>query len=283
MINLEGKIYSIKIDRSTFLDWFRVNKRLIKEVYHLGARTDTLEVKDNIFIDLNLNYSKEIWKVCATENIPFIYASSAATYGNGEFGYDDSYETLKKLNPLNPYAIFKHEFDKWVLNQNQSPSFWCGLKFFNVYGPNEYHKGKMSSVIMHSYNNIIKTKKIYLFRSYNELYNDGEQKRDFIYVKDVINIIYFMMTQRVPSDIYNIGTGISNTFLDLSFNIFKSMNKKEKVLFVDMPILLRDKYQYCTEANINKLRSIGYNKEFYNLKQGIDDYIVNYLNKNNYL
>ena len=283
MINLEGKIYSMKIDRSTFLDWFRINKRLIKEVYHLGARTDTLEMKDNIFIDLNLNYSKEIWKVCATENIPFIYASSAATYGNGEFGYDDSYATLKKLNPLNPYAIFKHEFDKWVLKQNQSPGFWCGLKFFNVYGPNEYHKGKMSSVIMHAYNNIIKTKKIYLFRSYNELYKDGEQKRDFIYVKDVINIIYFMMTQRVPSDIYNIGTGISNTFLDLSFNIFKSMNKKERVLFVDMPILLRDKYQYCTQANINKLRSIGYDKEFYNLKQGIDDYIVNYLNKNNYL
>jgi ADP-L-glycero-D-manno-heptose 6-epimerase len=211
-----------------------------------------------------------------------IYASSAATYGMGEFGYTDNHETSFKLKPLNPYGVSKNEFDKWVLSQLQTPYFWAGLKFFNVYGPNEYHKNRGASVIYHSYNQIKNTGKMKLFRSHNPKYRDGEQLRDFIYVKDVIEVIYFFLNYRKNSGIYNLGTGKARTFLDLTRSTFKAMDVPENIEFTDTPVDIRDKYQYFTEANMAKLKSIGYSRAFTTLEDGVEDYVKNYLSMNEY-
>ncbi|MEP7170541.1 MAG: NAD-dependent epimerase/dehydratase family protein, partial [Bacteroidota bacterium] len=181
----EEKIYSKKIDRKEFISWLKNNHRLVQFVFHIGARTDTTEFNKEIFDRLNLNYSKEVWKSCVEFGLPLVYASSAATYGAGECGYDDDHSQINKLIPLNPYGDSKNEFDKWALAQEKKPYFYVGLKFFNVYGPNEYHKGRMASVIFHAFNQIQSTGKAKLFRSHRQDYKDGMQLRDFIYVKDV--------------------------------------------------------------------------------------------------
>ncbi|MCH3924582.1 MAG: ADP-glyceromanno-heptose 6-epimerase [Bacteroidales bacterium] len=275
--NWENKQYIKKIDRKDFIEWFKENAKDVDGVFHLGARTDTTEFDWDIFLELNLNYTKDIWNICADNKIPMIYASSAATYGAGEQGYDDDINKIPLLKPLNPYGKSKQEFDIWQLQQDNKPSFWAGLKFFNVYGPNEYHKKRMASVILHSFEQINKEGKVSLFRSHKQGYKDGWQLRDFVYVKDLVNIMYFLMKEQPKSDIYNIGTGKARSFYDLADNTFKSMEKQTNIEFVDMPIDIRDKYQYFTEAKMAKLRSVGYNKTFYTLEEGVKDYVQNYL------
>ena len=280
--NLEGKKIQEKVHRDVFFDWLDKNYKLVEFIYHIGARTDTTEFDKEIFDRLNLNYTKDIWKACCNYQIPLIYASSAATYGLGEFGYDDTEEVIPKLKPLNPYGDSKNDFDIWALQQKEKPFFWAGLKFFNVYGPNEYHKSRMASVIFHSYNQIIKTGEMKLFRSHNSNFKDGEQLRDFVYVKDVVEVIYFLTHHRKNSGIYNLGSGKARTFLDLTKNTFKALGKSENIDFMDTPIDIRDKYQYFTEANMAKLKGIGYSMSFSTLEEGVEDYVKNYLSKGNY-
>jgi ADP-L-glycero-D-manno-heptose 6-epimerase len=275
--NLEGKKYTRQIDRESFLSWLSDNSNNVDFIFHLGARTDTTEFNKEIFDYLNLNYSKEIWKISANQNIPLVYASSGATYGGGELGYKDDHELPFKLKPLNPYGESKNDFDKWALQQEKHPGFWAGVKFFNVYGPNEYHKGRMASVIFHAYNQIKETGKMKLFRSHREDYKDGEQLRDFIYVKDVIEVLHFFMKEQPKNGLFNIGQGKARTFNDLVQNTFKSMNINGKIEYIDTPEDIRDKYQYFTEADIEKLRSTGYKKSFHTLEEGIEDYVKNYL------
>jgi len=280
--NLEGKKFAEKIDRDRFIEWFTNNASKVKFVFHIGARTDTTEFDKAIFDRLNLNYSKDIWKICTSNAIPLVYASSAATYGLGEHGYSDSHEIVEKLKPLNPYGDSKNDFDKWVLKQDATPPNWYGLKFFNVYGPNEYHKGRMASVIMHAYGQINATGGMKLFRSHNPDYKDGEQLRDFVYVKDVVEVCMFLHDENPESGIYNLGTGVARTFLDLAKNTFKAMGKEPNITFVDTPADIRDKYQYFTEADMTKLKKAGYKIPFSTLEEGIEDYVQHYLAKKEY-
>ena len=275
--NLAGAKIQEKVDRDVFMLWLDENYELVEFIFHIGARTDTTEMDVALFDRLNTQYTKDIWKRCIQYQIPLVYASSAATYGLGEIGYDDNEATIPKLKPLNPYGQSKQDFDVWALAQKEKPFFWAGLKFFNVYGPNEYHKGRMASVVWHAFNQITKTKKMKLFRSHNPKYKDGEQLRDFVYVKDVVDVCYFLMHHRKNSGIYNLGTGKARTFLALVKSVFKALDKKDEIEFIDTPIDIRDKYQYFTEANMNKLKSIGYSKPFHSLEEGTTDYVQNYL------
>lgn len=281
--NLEGKKISARVERNVFFNWLKENQRFVQFVFHLGARTDTTEFNKTVFDELNLNYSKEVWNICVEFGLPLVYASSAATYGLGELGFSDNEELISQLKPLNPYGDSKNDFDKWVLAQNRKPYLWVGLKFFNVYGPNEYHKGRMASVIFHTYNAVKKNGKMKLFRSHNPDYKDGEQLRDFIYVKDVCDVCFHFMLNRKHSGIYNLGTGNARTFLALAQTVFSAMSIAENIDFIDTPEDIRDKYQYFTEAEMNKLRSAGYAKEFTTLEEGINDYVKNYLAFHKYL
>ena len=278
--------YKTLVDRNVFFDWFKENHEEVTFVVHLGARTDTTEFDWNVFQKLNVDYTETMFDLCAEYQIPLVYASSAATYGNGELGYDDSHEVVEKLQPLNPYGRSKNEVDKWILKQTKQPPFWAGLKFFNVYGPNEYHKGRMASVIFHSFNQINATGKVKLFRSHRPDFKDGQQLRDFIYVKDIASVICFMIERhrdtetprhQVKSGLYNLGTGKARSFYDLAANTFKAMGKDVNIEFIDIPEDIRDKYQYFTEANMTKLREAGYDKEFTSLEDGVMDYVRNYL------
>jgi ADP-L-glycero-D-manno-heptose 6-epimerase len=281
--NYRLKNYYQKVDRREFPSWFRKHSEIITEVIHLGARTDTTEMDVNVFNELNLNYSKEIWNICAENMIPLTYASSAATYGLGEQGYADDESRIPALRPLNPYGESKNEFDKWVLRQKKTPPHWYGLKFFNVYGPNEYHKGRMASVVYHGFRQVKETGKMKLFRSHHPDYKNGEQLRDFVYVKDVMEVIWFLSEKRPASGIYNLGSGKARTFLSLAEATFAAMGKKPHIDFVDTPADIRDKYQYFTEADMRKLRSVGYTKPFASLEEGVSDYVKNYLLRGEYL
>lgn len=277
--NLAGAKIQERVDRDVFPSWLDKNQELVEFIFHIGARTDTSEFNKAIFDELNVNYTKLLWQKCISYQIPFVYASSAATYGLGELGYDDDETKIKNLRPLNPYGWSKQEFDVWALGQKERPFFWAGLKFFNVYGPNEYHKGRMASVIWHAYNQIKSTGKMKLFRSHNPEYRDGGQMRDFVYVKDVVEVCYFLMHHRKNSGIYNLGSGKARTFLDLTRSVFKAMGRPENIEFIDTPVDIRDKYQYFTEANMEKLKSIGYSNAFRTLEEGTTDYVTNYLMK----
>ncbi len=271
--------FAHKIERSVFIDWLESTNEKIEFVFHLGARTDTTEMNVELFNALNLHYSQAIWKICTDKNIPLVYASSAATYGLGEYGYRDDHKVVNSLKPLNPYGESKNDFDKWVLKQNTTPPFWAGLKFFNVYGPNEYHKGRMASVIFHTFNQIKLNGEMKLFRSHNLNYTDGGQLRDFVYVKDVASVCGFLMQQQPSSGIYNLGSGKARTFLDLATLTFKSLGLDPKISFIDTPLDIRDKYQYFTEADMSKLKAAGYDQHFHTLEEGIADYVGNYLMK----
>lgn len=281
--NLEGKTLQLKVGRNDFIAWLVDFKDEVDFIYHIGARTDTTEFDKSIFDELNLNYTKSIWELCSKHNIPLVYASSAATYGLGEFGYEDNHEIVDKLKPLNPYGDSKNDFDVWALKQATQPPFWAGLKFFNVYGPNEFHKGRMASVIFHTFNQIQQNGGMKLFRSHNPNYTDGGQLRDFVYVKDVVNVCLFLKNSRPESGLYNLGTGSARTFLDLAKNTFKALNVEEKISFIDTPEDIRDTYQYFTEANMNKLLSAGYSDGFHSLEEGVKDYVQNYLINHKYL
>ena len=275
--NLVGKTLTAKVPREGFIQWLKDYGDEVDFVFHIGARTDTAEFDKAIFDKLNLNYTKDVWNICSEMKIPLVYASSAATYGLGEFGYKDDHSIVPKLKPLNPYGDSKNDFDKWMLQQDVQPPFWAGLKFFNVYGPNEYHKGRMASVIFHAFNQISKTGGMKLFRSHNPEYKDGEQLRDFVYVKDVVSVCLFLMENKPESAIYNLGSGKARTFLDLTKNSFKAMGKEENISFIDTPEDIRDKYQYFTEADMSKLIDAGYDKGFTSLEDGVKDYVTNYL------
>jgi len=262
--NYAGKHYSGLVDRKEFLNWIREHHRLVQIVIHMGARTDTAEFDWDVFLELNLNYSKELFRQCVAFGLPLIYASSAATYGLGEHGYLDSHELVPELQPLNPYGRSKNEFDRWVLEQERKPFFWAGLKFFNVYGPNEYHKGRMASVVYHAYRQIQETGQMKLFRSHHPGFGDGMQSRDFIYVGDVVDVILFLMEKRPESGLFNLGTGQARTFYDLVRATFRAMGKEPHISFIDTPEDIRDKYQYFTEADMTKLRQAGYQASFRN-------------------
>jgi ADP-L-glycero-D-manno-heptose 6-epimerase len=275
--NLEGKKIQERVERSEFFEWLDQNYYEVEFIFHIGARTDTTEFDHTIFDELNVRYSQQIWQKCIDYQIPLVYASSAATYGLGELGYDDNELTIPQLKPLNPYGESKNDFDIWALQQEKKPFFWAGLKFFNVYGPNEYHKGRMASVIFHAYHQIKATQQMRLFRSHHPDFKDGEQMRDFIYVKDIVEVCSFLMHHRRNSGIYNLGSGKARTFVDLAKNTFAAMGLEPEINFVDTPADIRDKYQYFTQANMNKLRSIGYTKPFHTLEEGVKDYVQNYL------
>ncbi|MFP4339678.1 MAG: ADP-glyceromanno-heptose 6-epimerase [Cyclobacteriaceae bacterium] len=280
--NLDGKKIQQRVDRKHFFSWLDKNYEEVEFIFHIGARTDTTEFDQAIFDELNLNYSKEIWKRCVSYQLPLVYASSAATYGSGELGYQDDESLIPQLKPLNPYGESKNEFDKWALLEEKKPFFWAGLKFFNVYGPNEYHKGRMASVIFHAYHQIQKTGEMKLFRSHRPEFKDGEQMRDFVYVKDLVEVCLFLMHHRQNSGIYNLGSGQARTFLDLTKATFRAMDRQENISFRDTPEDIRDKYQYFTEADMRKLKNIGYDKPFHSLEEGVDDYVRNYLREQKY-
>ena len=275
--NLEGKTMAAKIGRNDFIQWLQDFGAEVEMIFHIGARTDTTEFDKAIFDELNVDYSKAVWNACVQFNIPLVYASSAATYGLGEHGYSDDTALIPSLKPLNPYGDSKNDFDKWVLTQTKQPPFWAGLKFFNVYGPNEYHKGRMASVIFHAFRQINEVGGMKLFRSHNPAYTDGGQLRDFIYVKDVVEVCLFLLEKKPNSGIYNLGSGKARTFLDLAKNTFKNMGKAENITFIDTPIDIRDKYQYFTEADMSKMLAAGYTGGFHTLEEGVRDYVQNFL------
>jgi len=281
--NYIHKKFQLKIERVEFEKWLNENPNLVSYIFHIGARTDTTEFNKEIFDVLNIEYTKMLWNFCVKYKIPFVYASSAATYGGGEFGYVDDESQMPKLQPLNPYGWSKQDFDIWALKQTETPPSWIGLKFFNVYGPNEYHKNRMASVIMHSFNQIKANGKVKLFRSHRLEYKDGWQLRDFVYVKDVVEVCSFLYQHKIKSGIYNLGTGTARSFYDLAVSTFNAMNATIQIDFIDMPEDIRDKYQYFTEANMTKLIDAGYKKSFTSLEDGVADYVKNYLIKEKYL
>lgn len=276
-LNLKNKIFRHKIDRLEFPLWLSQNHKSISFVFHLGARTDTAEFRKSVLDELNLIYSQKIWQACVQYQLPLIYASSAATYGNGEFGYDDNHDLIPQLKPLNPYGDSKNDFDNWVLQQTDRPKYWAGIKFFNVFGPNEYHKGRMASVVYHTFKQISETGKMQLFRSHRPEFSDGHQSRDFVYVKDAVNVLYFLMQLQKNPGIYNLGTGEARSFLDLTRSTFHAMSLHPDIGFVDTPEDIQEKYQYFTRANIEKLRNIGYHAPFYSLEEAVADYVQDYL------
>jgi ADP-L-glycero-D-manno-heptose 6-epimerase len=278
--NFSGKQYFECVDRSVFPEWLEKKQNQVQFIFHLGARTDTAEQNWEVLKSLNLEYSKRVWKLCSEYQIPLVYASSAATYGGGERGYSDSHSGVDHLHPLNPYGISKNDFDKWVLSQESSPFFWAGLKFFNVYGPNEYHKGRMASVIFHAYHQIKEFGKLKLFKSHRDDVSDGEQKRDFIYVLDVVEACIYLMHHRKNSGIYNLGSGVARSFNELASSVFQAMNIPVNIEYIDTPSDIRSAYQYYTCADMMKLKSIGFNHEFKSLESGVEDYVKNYLEKN---
>ncbi len=280
--NLIGKKIKERVERNDFFQWLDQNNREVEFLFHIGARTDTTEFNKEIFDTLNVNYSKHVWEACVKYQIPLVYASSAATYGLGELGYDDNESEIHLLKPLNPYGDSKNDFDNWALKQEEKPFFWAGLKFFNVYGPNEYHKSRMASVIWHAYRQILTNGSLKLFKSHKPEYQDGEQIRDFIYVKDLVDVCIFLMEHRKNSGIYNLGTGKARSFNDLGKSTFTALDKPVQINYIDTPLDIRDKYQYFTEANMKKLIDIGYTKPFYTLEEGVKDYVQNYLVKGLY-
>jgi ADP-L-glycero-D-manno-heptose 6-epimerase len=300
------------VERDVLFDWLVGHPIKVDFIFHLGARTDTTEFDYSIHEKLNVQYSKEVWAYCAQNSIPLIYASSAATYGRGELGYKDDHDLVEKLKPLNPYGISKNEFDKWALSMSQeseeltmdteprtlnselrtpgsAPPFWAGLKFFNVYGPNEYHKGRMASVVFHAFNQIKETGQVKLFRSHKQGYKDGEQLRDFIYSQDVVKIMFWMMETighgqwtTAMNGIYNVGTGRARTFNDLANAIFASLNLKPQIEYIDTPPDIRDKYQYFTQAEMSKLQKTGYDEKLFSLEEGVENYVTNFLLQHKY-
>jgi ADP-L-glycero-D-manno-heptose 6-epimerase len=280
--NYIQKSYTKLVHRNEFFTWLDAHEHLVQFIFHIGARTDTAEFDVALLTELNLAYTKQVWQKCIKYGLPLVYASSAATYGDGQLGYNDDHNLSDKLQPLNPYGISKNEFDKWALKQDTQPYFWAGLKFFNVYGPNEYHKARMASVIFHTFNQVREHGQMKLFRSHRIDFKDGEQMRDFVYVKDVCEVLMFLMEHRKHSGIYNLGSGVARTFNDLTTAVFKELNISPNIEYIDTPIDIRDKYQYFTEANMNKLKGIGYAKPFTSLEDGIKEYVNSYLVSNKY-
>jgi len=257
-------------------------KQNISAVIHMGAISATTESNFNRLLESNIRFSQQLWHWCAKNKVPFIYASSAATYGDGSFNYNDNESELDQLNPLNAYGYSKHFFDRWIqlelAKKQPAPPQWCGLKFFNVYGPNEYHKDRMASVVFHAFNQYKESKQIKLFKSEHPSYKDGMQVRDFIYVKDAVKVIIFFLNNSKFSGVYNVGTGNPETFKALAEAVLSNnTGNPDEIKYINMPNDLKGKYQYYTKARIDKIRSIGFGDNFKNLNEGVTDYLKNYL------
>lgn len=281
--NLDSKSIFARVERLGFFEWLQLNAEQVQCIFHIGARTKTTELDEDVLELLNFGYSKKVWNACVEFSIPLVYASSAATYGDGKEGFSDRPDGIGRLKPLNPYGRSKQSFDVWVLGQENAPPFWAGFKFFNVFGPNEYHKNRMASVVYHAYNQIKKSGRVSLFKSLNPSYLDGAQERDFIYVKDVILVLIHFMENRKNPGLYNLGTGEANTFLDLSYAVFKALGIEPIIDFIPMPEDIREKYQYHTKADMHRLREAGYTAQFYTLDNAVQDYVLNYLVASKYL
>lgn len=274
--NLRNKKYLQYYNRADFLAELPKLAGEVEYVIHMGACSSTTELDFDYLNGNNFNYTKTLWNFCARNHTRFIYASSAATYGSGEFGFDDR-DDICRLMPLNGYGYSKQMFDLWAQKQTYVPPQHVGFKFFNVYGPNEYFKGSMSSVILHGFRSVQETGKIKLFKSYRQGYEDGGQLRDFVYAKDICKVIRFMMEHPEVSGLFNLGTGKARTFHDLGCAVFRALGQEPNIEFVEMPETLRAKYQYFTEANMDKLVAAGYCEPFYSLEDGVKDYVQNYL------
>ena len=283
MNNLSKRTYIDYVAKDDLFPWLK-KKQGIEAIIHMGAISATTENDFNKLLNHNIRYSQNLWRYSSEHKIPFLYASSAASYGGGEFGYDDEESELSKLRPLNSYGYSKHFFDQWVVQQVQAkektPPHWCGFKFFNVYGPNEYHKNRMASVVFHSFNQLKNEGEIRLFKSDRPDYQDGMQLRDFVYVKDAAAAVLHFLSSKDHSGIYNIGTGKASSFKALAESLVKSLEGDLDVIkYIDMPNDLKGKYQYFTEANIQKLKDVGYTKPFLTIEEGVKDYLTNYLTK----
>jgi ADP-L-glycero-D-manno-heptose 6-epimerase len=263
-----------------FLD-LHCNK--IKVIFHLGAISTTTEKDADLILKNNFKFSLQLMEWCTDRDVPLIYASSAATYGDGTQGFEDTYEPedLAKFVPLNAYAWSKHVFDRRIARLKKSniklPPQWVGLKFFNVYGPNEYHKGAQKSVVNHIFNTIQDKKPARLFKSYKPEYLDGGQLRDFVWVDDCINVMLWFFEHQNVSGIFNVGTGKARSFKDLAEALYKALNLAPQIEYIDMPDGLAEKYQYFTEASLTHLKAAGYDKPFLSLEEGIKTYVQDYL------
>ncbi len=280
--NLVKRKFRSFISIDTLFPWLEDSKNLesVEAVFHMGACSSTTEKNMDYLLKNNTDYTVQLFKICQRQKIPFIYASSAATYGDGSSGFSDAHEEIENLHPINPYGYSKQLADLWILREGQKTSFWCGLKFFNVYGPNEYHKEEMRSLVDKAFPSVQSEGLMRLFKSYKEDFAHGEQKRDFIYIKDVVDIMLHIWSEHKssPSGIYNVGTGKSRTFLDLGKALFTALELNPKFEFISMPESIRDQYQYFTEAKMEKLRqNFKYKKEMTSLEEGISDYVKNYL------
>ena len=276
--NLCHRRYADYLDKDELPDWLPQNHGNVSAVIHMGAISATTERDFNLLVRDNFRYSQQLWNWCAHNKVPFLYASSAATYGGGEHGYDDN---LEELRPLNAYGYSKHLFDQWVLRQVRSgapkPPQWCGFKFFNVYGPNEYHKERMASVAFHTFNQMRDSGTMRLFKSDHPDVADGMQLRDFVYVKDAAEVVAHFLEHPDKSGIFNVGTGEARSFRDLANAVMSSMGREPSITWIDMPEDLQGKYQYFTQADMTKLRAAGYSKPFRSLEDGVRDYVQHYL------
>ena len=279
--NIDKRDFIDLIGKNELPNYLKSNSQ-IEAIIHMGAISATTENNFNNLLKSNIRYSQFLWDWASANQVPLIYASSAATYGDGEFGYKDNSDALLNYKPLNAYGYSKHFFDMWVQNQLQQnlpkPPKWFGLKFFNVYGPNEYHKGRMASVVYNAFNQFKKDGEVRLFKSKNPEYKDGMQLRDFIYVKDAVRCIFHLLESTNKSGLYNIGTGQAQSFKDLANALLINLKEPESLIkYVDMPKDLENKYQYYTEADIKQLRNSVYDLKFNNLLEGVSDYVQNYL------
>lgn len=278
----QGLSFGKTVDRDQLLSWLRQELPSLKAIIHLGAITDTREMDLSLLKRFNLEFSQALWNYATEKQIPFIYASSAATYGDGAQGYDDDETKIPLLHPLNPYGDSKQQFDLWALEQERRghhPPQWAGFKFFNVYGFGENHKNFMSSVVLHSFQQIQTEGRVTLFKSHKAGIADGQQKRDFVSVEDVVQVLHFAVQNPIPRGIFNLGTGQARSFLDLTRAVFASLNRPENIQYIDTPLSIRDKYQYFTEATTARLRGTGYIQPFLSLEEGIRRYISRLLSE----
>ena len=277
-MNMRNKRYIRYVHKSRFLEELPSYDN-VEAIIHMGAQSSTTERNFDYLWNNNFEYTKTLWNYCAEKQISFIYASSAATYGDGTLGFDDMMD-IDELRPLNGYGYSKQLFDLWVKHQAKTfPKQYVGLKFFNVYGPNEYFKGSMASMVFHGFNQIKDKGEIRLFKSCNPDYEDGGQLRDFVYVKDICHVILWMLKHQDVRGLFNVGTGRAQSFRELAEATFHSLGMEPNIIYIEMPEKLRGKYQYYTQANMEQLRSVGYDKPFANLEEGITDYVQNHLNK----
>ncbi len=281
--NIAKRAFVDVVKPDSLFEWLAAHGRRLRAVIHMGAVTTTTETDGDRTFDVNVKLSQRLWHWCAEARVPLIYASSAATYGDGRLGFDDDPDpaALARLHPLNLYGWSKHAFDRWVIAtlgaNGPSPPQWAGLKFFNVYGPNEYHKGEQGSIIHKFYPDVAAGRPVKLFRSHDPAYADGAQLRDFVWVGDCADVVLWLVENSHVCGLLNCGTGRARTFADLAKALFRSTNREPKMEFVAMPDAIRPQYQYFTEARLERLRATGYDRPFTSLEDGVHTYVRDFL------